>query len=90
MYKTLQYTPIIKTHLAGEIMKRFILEQSDDEYYTSHSGLALIGLCIKRFSGLQQQVARKMTGQDKISHTDIARNMLGLLCLKFKGTQLIS
>jgi hypothetical protein len=68
--------------LAGEKMKRFILEQSDDEFYTSHSGLALIGLCINRYSGLQRQITRKMTGQPgKISHTDIIRSMLGLLCL---------
>ncbi len=63
-------------------MKRFILEQSDNEFYTSHSGLALIGLCINRFSGVPQKITRKMTkGQDKISHTDIVRSMLGLLCL---------
>ena len=49
-------------------MKRFILEKSDDEFYTSHSGLALVGLCINRFSGLPKQIARKMTsGRDKIS-----------------------
>ena len=66
----LQYTPVIKTHLTGDRMKRFIIEQSDNEFYTSHSGLALIGLCINRFSGLPKQVAGKMTkgaGQD-ISH----------------------
>jgi hypothetical protein len=63
-------------------MKRFILEQSDNEFYTSHSGLALIGLCINRFSGMPQQVNRQMTrGQDKIPHADIVRSMLGLLCL---------
>lgn len=63
-------------------MKRFILEQSDNEFYTSHSGLALIGLCINRFSGMPQKVTRKMTrGQDKISHPDIIRGMVGLLCL---------
>ena len=48
-------------------MKRFILEQSDDEYFKNHSGLDLIGLRINRFSGLQKQVARKMTGQDKVT-----------------------
>lgn len=71
-------------------MKRFILEQSDDEFYTSHSGLALIGLCINRFSGMPQQVARKRTGQDKISHTDIVRSMLGLLCLGKSDYEAIS
>jgi hypothetical protein len=72
-------------------MKRFILEQSDDEFYTSHSGLALIGLCINRFSGMPQHVAKKMTGQqDKISHADIVRSMLGLLCLGKSDYEAIS
>lgn len=71
-------------------MKRFILEQSDDEFYTSHSGLALIGLCINRFSGMPQQVARKITGQDKISSADILRSMLGLLCLGKSDYEAIS
>ena len=72
-------------------MKRFIIEQSDNEFYTSHSGLALIGLCINRFSGLPKQVAGKMTrGQDKISHTDIVRSMLGLLCLGKSDFEAIS
>lgn len=63
-------------------MKRFLLEQSGDEFYTSHSGLALIGLCINRYSGLAQQLSRKMTNsRDKIPHLDVVRSMLGLLCL---------
>jgi len=72
-------------------MKRFILEQSNDEFYTSHSGLALIGLCINRFSGMPQKVTRKMTrGQDKISHPDIVRSILGLLCLGKSDYEAIS
>ncbi len=35
-------------------MKRFILEQSDTEFYTSHSGLALIGLCLNRYTTLSK------------------------------------
>jgi len=31
-------------------MKRFIIAQSDKEFYTSHSGLALVGLCVNKFS----------------------------------------
>ena len=72
-------------------MKRFILEKSDDEFYTSHSGLALVGLCINRFSGLPRQIARKMTnGRDKISHADIVRSMLGLLCIGKSDYEAIS
>ena len=38
-------------------MKRLIIEQSDGEFYTSHSGLALAGACIHRHSDLGRQVA---------------------------------
>lgn len=63
-------------------MKRFILEQSDDEFYTSHSGLALTGLCINRYSNLSQVTGRKMENNGNlISNTDILRSYLGLLCL---------
>jgi hypothetical protein len=33
-------------------MKHFIIEQSDDEFYTSPSGLALVGLALNRFTSL--------------------------------------
>lgn len=63
-------------------MQRFILEQSDNEFYTSHSGLALIGLCINRYSRLPEKVTRKLgASRNIISHADILRNYLGLLCL---------
>jgi hypothetical protein len=63
-------------------MKRFILEQSDDKFYTSHSGLALAGLCINRYSDLSRVVGRKMEkNTNLISHSDLLRSYLGLLCL---------
>lgn len=63
-------------------MKRFILEQSDDEFYTSHSGLALAGLCINRYSELSRVTGRKMEkNSNLISHSDLLRSYLGLLCL---------
>jgi len=63
-------------------MKHFILEQSDDEFYTSHSGLALVGLCINRYSNLSRLVGRKMDNSTNIiSHTDTLRSYLGLLSL---------
>ena len=37
-------------------MKQLILKQSNDEFSTSHSGLALIGACINRYSDLGRQV----------------------------------
>ena len=44
-------------------MKRSIIEQSDDEFYTSHSGLALAGACINRHSDLGRQVGRLCLGK---------------------------
>ncbi len=35
-------------------MKHFILGQSETEIYTSHSGLALVGLCLNRYGNLNQ------------------------------------
>ncbi len=39
-------------------MKRFILEKSDDEFYTSHSGLALIGLGVNHHTSLNSKIKR--------------------------------
>jgi len=77
-----QYSPDQKTHSASEKMKRFILEQSDDEFYTSHSGLALAGLCINQHSDLSRVAGHKMEkNSNLISHSDLLRSYLGLLCL---------
>lgn len=63
-------------------MKRFIIEQSDDEFYTSHSGLALVGLCINRYSEMSRLIERKMDeGRNDISHADILKSFLGLLSI---------
>jgi hypothetical protein len=61
-------------------MKRFILEQSDEEFYSSHSGLALVGLCVNRFSGLGKAL-KAIPLRHGISHEDVARSYLGLMCL---------
>ena len=62
-------------------MKRFILEQSDTEFYTSNSGLALIGLCLSRFTTIIKFLRDKIPLRHGISHSDIIKTYLGLLCL---------
>lgn len=62
-------------------MKRFIIEQSDTEFYTSHSGLALIGLCINRHTTLSQAVRDAIPLRHGIAHSDILKRYLGQLCL---------
>ncbi|MDD2462553.1 IS1380 family transposase [Desulfobulbus propionicus] len=71
-------------------MKRLILEQSSEEFYTSHSGLALAGACINRYSDLGRHVGRVAKGGDHIAEIDILRSYLGLLCLGKSDYQAIA
>lgn len=60
-------------------MKRFVIEQSDDEFYTSHSGLALIGLALNRFTSLSSALAVMDAPGDLIAGIDIIRSYCALL-----------
>ena len=71
-------------------MKRLILEQRSEEFYTSHSGLALAGACINRYSDLGRSVGRVAKGSDHIAEIDILRSYLGLLCLGKSDYQAIA
>ena len=62
-------------------MKRFILEQSETEIYTSHSGLSLIGLCLNRFTSLGNTLAQSIPLRHGISHFDIVKSFVGLLSI---------
>lgn len=62
-------------------MKRFILEQSETEFYTSHSGLALVGLCLNQYGQLNQALDKGVPLRHGIAHADIIKSMIGSLCL---------
>lgn len=65
-------------------MKRFIIEQSSKEFYTSHSGLALVGLGINRYSGLPSASHNAFPvtkGTNGIGLDNILRSYLGILSL---------
>lgn len=86
----LQSNPL-KSHLAGEFMKRFIVEKSKDEFYTSHSGMALIGLCLNRFTSLAKRLGSvSALKKGAISHADVLRSYIGLLCLGKSDFEAIS
>jgi len=61
-------------------MKRFILEQSNTHFYTPHSGLALIGQFINRYTSLSK-TSRTIKKRHGIPTIEIIRPYLGLLCL---------
>jgi len=71
-------------------MKRLIIEQSDDEFYTSDSGLALARACINPHSDLGRQVGRLRRGGGHIADIDILRSYLGLLSLGKSDFQAIT
>lgn len=60
-------------------MKRFIIEQSDEEFYTSHSGLALVGLAVNRFTSLSSALAAMYAPAGLIAGIDIIRSYCALL-----------
>jgi hypothetical protein len=62
-------------------MKKFIIERSEDEFYTSHSGLALVGLGVNRFTKLSGKLKRAMPDTKTISSIDVIRSYIGLLAL---------
>jgi len=61
-------------------MKRFILERSRRDVITSHSGLALVGLCLNRHSTLATRANEQLPCQG-ISTADVIRSYTGMLCL---------
>ena len=65
-------------------MKKFIIAQSDKEFYTSNSGLALVGLCLNEFSSLPSKAKEEFPlspGAKGIGMDDIVRSSVGLIAL---------
>lgn len=58
---------------------RFKLEQSKQEFYTSQSGLALVGVALNRYTSLASR-ADKAAPKRGIVTSDVLRSYLGLLC----------
>lgn len=62
-------------------MKNFIIEQSDKDIFTAHSGLALVGLCVNKYTSLAATLVRSCGNAGRISNFDVLKSYLGLLCL---------
>ena len=70
-------------------MKRFLLERSKRDVITSHSGLALVGLCLNRHSHLPAR-ADDLVPCRGIKSSDVIRSYVGLLCLGKNDFEAIS
>jgi hypothetical protein len=63
-------------------MKHFVIAQSKKEFYTSHSGLALVGLCINRLCSLPAKARDAFpVSTGGIGLDDILRSYVGLLTM---------
>jgi len=58
---------------------RFQLEQSKQEFYTSQSGMALVGIALNRYTSLASRID-KAAPKRGIATSDVVRSYLGLLC----------
>ena len=61
-------------------MKKLIIEQSDREFYTAHSGLSLVGLCVNKHTELCKKLSKHDNGKEKITSAEVIKSYLGLLC----------
>jgi hypothetical protein len=61
-------------------MRKIVIEKSDTEFYTAHSGLTLVGVLINRHSELCRRLDR-LPGTPSVSHADVVKSYLGLLCV---------
>jgi hypothetical protein len=68
-------------HSAGALMKKIIIEQSDTELYTGHSGLGLIGLLLNEHTTLVRRASQSVPGNPSVSHGDVLTSYIGLLAL---------
>jgi len=63
-------------------VKRFIIEQSDKEFYTSNSGLVLVGHCINELCPLPVKARQTFpVSSGGIGMDDILRSYVGLLSM---------
>jgi hypothetical protein len=68
-------------HPAGACMKKIIIEQSDTELYTGHSGLGLIGLLLNEHTTLVRRASQSVPGNPSVSNDDVLKSYIGLLAL---------
>jgi hypothetical protein len=62
-------------------MKRFSVEQSESEHYTSHSGLGLVGMLLNEHTTLCKRAEQAAYGSPSVSHADVIRTYVGLLAI---------
>lgn len=62
-------------------MQKMLIEQADTDILTAHSGLALVGACINRYTSLAATLGKTGGRKGRISDFDVLASYTGLLCL---------
>lgn len=60
-------------------MKKYVIEQSEDEFYTTHAGLAFIGPALNRFTSLASELTKLDDPAALISNMDVISSYCALL-----------
>ena len=61
-------------------MKKIVIEQSSKAFYTAQSGLVLVGELVNGSTSLCERLDKRVPGRPRISHSDVVKTSLGLLC----------
>ncbi len=56
-------------------MKKIVIEQSSKAFYSSHSGLALVGNLINGYTSLCERLEKEVPGQPRVSHGDVVKTI---------------
>ncbi len=62
-------------------MKTIEIEPSSKAFTSGHSSLVLVGNLINGFTDLCERLEKEVPGRPMISHVDVVKTYLGLLCL---------
>lgn len=62
-------------------MKKIEIEPSSKAFSSGHADLALVGNLINGPTNLCEELEKEVPGQPLISHADVVKTALGLLCL---------
>jgi len=70
----------VKISLARRAHEKIVIEQSSKAFDTAQSGLVLVGELVNGSTSLCERLDKRVPGRPRISHLDVVKTSLGLLC----------
>jgi hypothetical protein len=60
-------------------MNHYTIEQSDEEFYTSHPGISFVGLALNRLTSIPSGMAKAAPTDNVISYANAIKSYCGFL-----------